>query len=265
MLHLHLHTVYSLRDSLVKIDESFIEKLHKIKVSSVAITDHGNISGWVSFNNLCVSNNIKPIFGTEAYVVDEKDTKTRYHVVMLAQNDKGIENIIKLNNKAYIDNFYFLPILYPKDFTKETVEGIIFLSGCIKSIIYLPSFDDIFNIIADNFYLEIMFHNFKEQKKHNLEVINFANQRGLPIVITQDVHYLNKEDHEYHGLLMELSKRNRYEGNTYHMCSWNDVMKMYEDHTYIEKKDLFKIINTTYEVANKCYASLKGVTYDNNS
>ncbi|HUT96373.1 MAG TPA: DNA polymerase III subunit alpha [Candidatus Paceibacterota bacterium] len=218
--HLHVHSHYSLLDGLAKIDE-LIEKAKATGMDSLAITDHGVMYGVVEFYKKATSAGIKPIIGVETYLVpgsrfDKTTGKSdiRYHLILLAKDKIGYHNLIKLVTKAHLEGFYYKPRI-DKEILKEYHEGLIALTACPQGEV--PSAlmaDDIAKAKKlaleysklfgkDNFYLEIMDHpNDLNQVRLNEKIIKLAKETNLPLVATNDVHYLNKEDDEVHDVLL---------------------------------------------------------------
>jgi len=218
--HLHVHSHYSLLDGLAKIDE-LVEKAKATGMDSLAITDHGAMYGIVEFYKKATAAGIKPIIGVETYITPgSRHDKTmgkgdvRHHLILLAKNKTGYHNLIKLVTKSYLEGFYYKPRI-DWEVLKEYHEGLIALSACPQGEV--PSAlasDDLAKAkkIAleysklfgkDHFYLEIMDHpNDLEQVRINEKLIQLAKETNLPLVATNDTHYLNKEDAEVHDVLL---------------------------------------------------------------
>ncbi|MBU3965555.1 DNA polymerase III subunit alpha [Patescibacteria group bacterium] len=218
--HLHVHTHYSLLDGMIKIDE-LLERAKKLGMNSVAITDHGALYGVIEFYEKALARGIKPIIGMEAYVaktkLSNKEAKiddVRYHLVLLAKNDEGYKNLIKLSSVAHIEGFYYRPRI-DKEALKKYSNGLIGLSACLRGEIsraiigndlekaekIAKEYQGIFG--PDNFYLEIEPHfNIKEQKIVNDALIKLSKKLKIPLVATNDVHYLLPEDAEAQDTLL---------------------------------------------------------------
>ena len=224
-VHLHNHTHYSLLDGLTKVPE-LVEFVKGAGMEAVAVTDHGTMSGLVELYKTCKDNGIKPILGLEAYVAarnledrDPAHDKQRYHITLLAMNNKGFENLCRIMSNAEINGKYYKPRTDHKDMEKYN-EGIICLSGCAGSEIseairagdeerarelvkwYAETF-------KDRFYLEMQDHghpdsptHWDEQNKINEWHMSHAKEFGLPLVVTCDAHYLKHEDQEAHEVLL---------------------------------------------------------------
>ena len=221
--HLHVHSHYSLLDGLPKIDE-LLNYTAELGMDSVALTDHGSLYGAVEFYKKAVERGIKPIIGAEIYISLEKmdqrrpniDDK-RYHLVLLVKNEEGYKNLVKLITKAHLEGFYYKPRIDEKLLSKHT-SGLIALSGCLQGKIpqlilakklaeaenLALKYQEIFG--KDNFYLEIQHHpNNKEQKIVNQQLCLISKKYGIPLVATNDVHYLKSEDAEAQDILMLIN------------------------------------------------------------
>ena len=218
--HLHVHSHYSLLDGLAKIDE-LVEKAKATGMDALAITDHGAMYGIVEFYKKATATGIKPIIGVEAYItpgsrLDKTMGKAniRHHLILLAKNKTGYHNLIKLVTKSHLEGFYYKPRI-DWEILREHHEGLIALSACPQGEIpsALASDDlakakkialDYSKLFGkDHFYLELMDHpNDLEQVRINEKLIKLAKETNLPLVATNDVHYLNKEDAEVHDVLL---------------------------------------------------------------
>ncbi len=221
--HLHVHSHYSLLDGLSKIDD-LIDHVKGMGMDSVAITDHGVLYGAVEFAQKAKKKGIKPIIGCEVYVAIESmhqkrpgiDDK-RHHMILLAKNGTGYRNLVKMVSKANLDGFYYKPRV-DEDLLSEHSEGLIALSGCLQGKI--PQFivkgnkkeaettalkyRDIFG--EGNFYLELQHHpKLKDQVKANEGMMEISEKTGIPLVATNDCHYLKAEDSEAQDILMLIN------------------------------------------------------------
>jgi DNA polymerase III subunit alpha len=237
-VHLHVHTEYSVLDGLNKV-KPLVERIKALGMSSCAITDHGTLSGAIEFYKACKKEDIKPIVGMEAYVTQDMDgkentekTRDNRHLVLLAMNRKGFENLIWLNNQAQINNFYYNPRVWIKHFETHN-EGLIATTACLAGVLAkraiikegnvestggvwdpeTKSFDDphrtgrewvkeLAGYFPGRFYLEVQDHPNWEQQAYNRWVKMQAQVLELPTVLTADAHYPREEDKEVHDLLM---------------------------------------------------------------
>lgn len=221
--HLHLHSHYSLLDGLPKIDE-ILNHCEKLGMDAVALTDHGNIYGAVEFFKKAKEKKIKPIIGCEVYLAFERmelkrpkvDDK-KYHLVLLVKNEKGYKNLVKLLTKAHLEGFYYKPRI-DEFLLKEYSEGLIALSACLQgkipqlilskkikeAEITALTYQEIFG--KDNFYLELQHHpNIREQRIVNEALLQISKKYKIPVVATNDCHYLKSEDAEAQDVLMLIN------------------------------------------------------------
>lgn len=218
--HLHVHTHYSLLDGLPKIDD-LLNYVKKLEMDSVAITDHGAMYGVIEFYQKAKKAGIKPIIGEEFYIAKEEMEQKRpnidnekYHLILLAKNFTGYQNLVKLTTKAWLEGFYYKPRIDEKTL-KEHSEGLICLSACLQGKIprlvlagkleeaekLALKYQEIFG--KDNFYLELQHHpHIPEQQKANNALILLSKKLNIPLVATNDVHYLKKDDAEAQDILM---------------------------------------------------------------
>ncbi len=218
-VHLHVHTEYSLLDGATRIKD-MIKTVKELGMRSIAITDHGSMFGVIDFYKECKKHGIKPIIGCEVYTASrtmkDKDPikdKRMGHLVLLAKNQVGYQNLIKVVSLGYVEGFYYKPRIDLSVLQKYS-EGVIALSACLAGEVqqYLlqnnyeeakkqaKRLQEIFG--EDNFYLELQDHGIKEQKIVNEQLILLSNETSIPLVATNDVHYLKKEDAPIHDVLL---------------------------------------------------------------
>ena len=266
--HLHLHTEYSLLDGSGKIPK-IIAKAKELGMDSIAITDHGVMYGCVEFYKQAKAAGIKPILGCEVYVASksmqikhpDKENGT-YHLVLLVKNEKGYENLMRIVSKASIDGFYYKPRI-DHEYLKTHSEGLIALSAClggeIQKSILKNNIDKAREIallykdtFKDGFYLEIQNHGMEEQKKVNEVNINLSKELGIPLVATNDVHYINRKDSKSHDILMciqtgktvEDENRRRYPSDQFYLKSPDE---MYDMFSYVPEA-----LENTVKIAEQC-------------
>ena len=219
--HLHVHTEYSLLDGAIRIKD-MLKKAKDLNMPAVAITDHGNMFGIVEFYDLATQQGIKPIIGCEVYVapnsrkeksVTRNGTPTDYHLVLLVMNEKGYKNLCKLVTLGHLEGFYYHPRI-DIELLKEYNEGLIALSACLKGVIPYHINMDRVDIaeeklielckIFDNerFFLEVQANMLPEQSKVNQVLKELGHKHSIPLVATNDCHYLNREDAEAHDILL---------------------------------------------------------------
>src|SRR5882724_4399536 len=220
-VHLHLHTEYSLLDGACRLDR-LMDKAHELKFPALAITDHGAMHGVIEFYEAARAKGIKPIIGCEVYVAPgsrlekKQGSGTRdiyYHLGLLAKDEIGYKNLIKLTTAAHLEGYYYKPRI-DKEILAAHGEGLIALSGCLASEIpdlimkdQLQKARDSVDwfkqtLGAENFFLELQNHGIPEQAKVNKQLIVFAKEFGLKLVATNDVHYVNKKDSHAHDCLV---------------------------------------------------------------
>src|SRR5512136_360824 len=207
-VHLHLHTEYSLLDGACRLDR-LIDKAHELKFPALAITDHGVLYGAIDFYGAAGRRGIKPIIGCEMYVAPgsrlEKKTSSGgrdvyHHLVLLAKDEAGYKNLIRLATAAHLEGYYYKPRI-DKELLAQHREGLIALSGCLASEIpeaitrdQLPRAREALDwfkqtLGPENFYLELQNHGLPDQAKVNAYLVRFAKEFGLKMVATNDVHY----------------------------------------------------------------------------
>ncbi len=269
--HLHVHTEFSLLDGIARVNK-LVEITKERGYSAVAITDHGNMYGTLQFFEECIKAGIKPIIGCEFYICNDLHKKQGKddmgHLVLLAKNNEGYHNLMKLNEIAYCDGFYYKPRIDYK-VLEEHSEGVICLSAClaghIPTLIMQRRFDEadalalkMKNMFAEgDFYLEIQDHGIPEQKIVNQYLAEMSKKLNLKLVATNDVHYLNKEDAEMQDVLMcvQMGK----------FLDDPDRMKFSTDEFYLKTYEEMQealpgfeeALDTTLEIANKCDVTIK--------
>lgn len=219
-VHLHMHSHYSVLDGLQKIPE-LVDRVKELGMDSVALTDHGTLSGAIEFYKTAKDRGIKPIIGMEAYVAnrghldkDPRSDKSRYHLILLAMNDIGYKNLMRLSTIAHLEGFYFKPRIDHALLEKYN-EGLIVLSSCIggevgeslrygddsKAREYAEWYKKVF---GDRYYLEIQdhAHYWEEQRAVNNKTISLADELDIQLVVTGDAHYCRHEDQEAHEILL---------------------------------------------------------------
>ena len=273
-VHLHLHTEYSPLDGAVRIPD-LMARAKKLGMPAVAMTDHGNMFGAIEFYQAAIKAGIKPIIGCEIYLApgsmhDKSPTpgrKNSSHLTLLASNEKGYKNLMKLVTKAHLDGFYHKPRV-DKEALNEFREGMICLSGCLNSEINqfirqgqmdqakasLADFRDIYT--DGNFYLELQDHGMEDQAVCNRQLMEWSREFNLKPVAANDVHFLNKRDHPFHDAMICIGTgANVFDEKRMH----------YSEEVYFktpaEMKKLFRevpqAIWSTVEIADRCDLTLK--------
>ncbi len=219
-VHLHLHTQYSLLDGAIRLDDLF-RKANEYRMPALAMTDHGNMFGTIEFYEMALQHGIKPIIGCEMYVARgsrfEKEAhsakETSHHLLLLAKNKTGYQNLSRLVTAGYFEGFYYRPRI-DKELLNRHHEGLIALTSCLHGEIphaiiadnmqqACAAADEYRSIFgAGNFYLELQENNLEEQKKVNQGLLEIARKLSLPIVASNDCHYLNQQDARAHEILL---------------------------------------------------------------
>ncbi|MBV51296.1 MAG: DNA polymerase III subunit alpha [Nitrospinae bacterium] len=269
--HLHLHTPYSLLDSSLRQDALF-KRAAEFKMPAVAMTDHGNMFGAVEFYNGAKKHGLKPIIGCEVYVAPESrhDKKDKhelrdasYHLILLAQNETGYKNLIKLVTKGYMEGFYYKPRI-DKELLAELSNGLIALSSCGRGEIAhninkenIPRAIKIADQYRDimgqgNFFLELQDHKMEYEERINKELVKIGDKLSIPLVATNNCHYLDREDFHAHETLLCLQTgktmsdqyRMRYPSDEYYFKSPEEMMQLFSE--------IPEAIENTVKIAERC-------------
>lgn len=267
--HLHLHTEYSLLDGAAHINR-VVRRAKELGMEAIAITDHGSMYGVVDFWRECKKEGIKPIIGCEVYVAPRSsadkvkglDDKP-YHLILLAENNKGYQNLIKIVSQAHIDGFYYKPRT-DKDFMRRHSEGIICLSGCIQGEVQQHlldynyeaakkaalEYEEIFG--KGNFYLEVQNQFLRDEEAIYPDMKKLSQELDIAVAATNDVHYVNREDADTHDILLCIQTQSRR--------SDEDRMRFPNDEFYLKSEeemrrlfpDLPEACDNTMEIAKRC-------------
>ncbi|MGA3019041.1 MAG: DNA polymerase III subunit alpha [Bryobacteraceae bacterium] len=273
-VHLHCHTDYSLLDGACEIDQ-LMKITAEQKTPAVAMTDHGNLFGAVQFYNAARASGVHPVIGCEVYV-SQKGHKTRSdtdrynHLVLLCENQEGYRNLINLVSTAYLDGFYYKPRI-DMDLLNQHSKGLIGMSACLRG--HIPetilsdkydeakrlahSYADIFG--RKNFFLEIQDHHLEQDKRLTPELNRLSHETGLPLVATNDSHYLRKGDARAHEILLcvqtgkNMSDPNRMRWATpdFYLKSRDEMMELFGE--------LEDAVDRTWEIAQRCHVELEKI------
>ncbi len=277
--HLHVHTEYSLLDGSNKIKE-YGARVKDLGMNSAAITDHGVMFGCIDFYRAAKEAGINPILGCEVYVAPgsrfDKEAGGRndryYHLVLLAENNQGYSNLMKIVSKGFVDGFYYKPRV-DLELLEEYHEGIIALSACLAGEVARNlskglyeegkkaalRYRDIFG--DDNFFLELQDHGIAEQQIVNQQLIRLNQETGIPLVCTNDVHYTLDSDADSHDILLCIQTakkitdedRMRYEGGQYYVKSPQEMEQLFP---YAPEA-----LENTQKIADRCHVEIEfGVT-----
>lgn len=270
-VHLHVHSDYSLLDSCCKLDQ-LVAKAKRLNMPALALTDHGNMFGALNFEKLCHVNGINPIVGCEFYVGDDhlkqertKYGKKNYHLVLLCENETGYKNMSWLCSDANTEGQYFGKPRIDFEMLKKRHEGLICLSACVAGELpqtllndteeaaeqLITKYRDLFG--PDRYYIELQDHGLPEQKEINEKLIRLARKLNVPLVVTNDIHYIEKEDAEAQDALRCIGFKNLL--NEPHQTMGDGRTEWYFK-TEEEMRQLFPYVPDAYEntikIANMC-------------
>jgi DNA polymerase-3 subunit alpha len=278
-VHLHTHTEYSLLDGSNKI-KSYVKKCVDMGMTAAAITDHGNMYGVVDFYKECKNAGINPVIGCEVYVApgsrfDRERVQGEdryYHLILLAENNAGYQNLIKIVSAGYVDGYYYKPRV-DFEILEKYHEGIICLSACLAGEVaralnrqqydeakavalkYLELFGE------GNYYLEMQDHGIPEQQTVNQGLMRLSRETGIPLVVTNDCHYTNREDADSHDVLLCIQTgkklndedRMRFETQEFYVKSEEEMLELFP---YAKEA-----VARTQEIADRCHVEFEfGVT-----
>ena len=275
-VHLHTHSQYSLLDGACRLD-NVLELAKEYKMPALAITDHGNLFGAVEFYQKATKAGIKPIIGCEAYVAGgsrfDKKPSNRYpdggfHLLLLAKNDTGYKNLIKLSTSAFLEGFYHRPRV-DKELLRQHADGLIATSACLKGEVNwhllhgrteeaVAVARDLYDIFGEgNFYLEIQNHGLEKQEQLLPKLDAIARETGIPLVATNDCHYLRREDSAAHDALLCIQ--------TGKMVTDTDRMRYTSDQIYFKSEsemqavlgDFKTALENTIHIAESCHLELE--------
>jgi DNA polymerase-3 subunit alpha len=273
-VHLHNHTDYSLLDGACEIDQ-LMDVVAEQKMPAVAMTDHGNLFGAVQFYNAAKAKGVHPVIGCEVYVSQQghktrSDTDRYNHLVLLCENQEGYKNLIQMVSTGFLEGFYYKPRI-DKDLLARHSKGLICLSACLRGdlneTILADKYDDARRLAyeyrdifgKENFFLEIQDHGLEQDKRLTPQVNRLSIETGIPLVATNDSHYLRKEDARAHEILMCIQT-----GKT-----MSDPNRMHWDHPdfYLKTRqemmalfgELEDAVNRPWEIAQRCKVNLEKV------
>ncbi|MBE6940349.1 MAG: DNA polymerase III subunit alpha, partial [Ruminococcaceae bacterium] len=277
-VHLHVHTEYSLLDGACRIKD-LPKRIKEMGQTAVAITDHGAMYGAIDFYRACKAEGIHPVIGCEVYVaarsrfdkVYELDAESR-HLVLLCKNETGYRNLSYMVSQAYVDGFYIKPRI-DLDLLRQHSEGLIALSACLAGEIpkrllngnyegakeYALMMQEIFG--EENFYLELQDHGIRSQVEVNHQLLRMHQETGIPLVCTNDAHYIRKEDAESHDVLLCIQtgktvddeNRMRYEPRNFYLRSTEEMEELFRAYP--------EAIENTQRIADRCHFDFTFGTY----
>ena len=273
--HLHVHTEYSLLDGVARVKQ-LVKKVKECGGTAVAMTDHGTMAGALQFFAECYKNNIKPIIGCEFYVAHDRTYKQgkpdNAHLILLAKNNEGYHNLLKLNAIACKEGFYYKPRI-DYDVLEKHSKGLICLSAClaghIPSLLLNRRYDEAYELALrlknmfdeGDFYIELQNHGLPEQLEILEPLNNLAKKLGVKTVATNDAHYINKEDAEMQDVLMCI-QMGKFLDDT-------DRLKFSTDEFYVKTREEMEevlgaypeALDTTNEIADKCFVTIKAKSH----
>ncbi|MBN1780298.1 DNA polymerase III subunit alpha [bacterium] len=273
-IHLHNHTHYSLLDGACRIKD-LVKQAKKFNMPAVAITDHGNMFGAIHFYTQMMKEGIKPIIGMEAYIAprsrfEKKSQKgghdAAYHLILLARNLKGYQNLMHLSSMAYLEGFYYKPRI-DKELLENHADGVLAMSSCIKGEVPYKLIHDDYegareaasfyrDLFQDHYYFEIQDHGLPEEMKAKQGLIALGREMGIPVVATNDTHYLKQEHAEAHDILLCIQtnkdfgdpNRLRFTSDQIYFKSPDEMKTLFQD--------VPEAISNTLEVSEKCHLLL---------
>lgn len=272
--HLHVHTGYSIADGAMHVND-LVQRVKELGMDSVAITDHGNMYGVIDFYQACQKQGIKPIVGMEAYVAPRVNTmkeshvdNANYHLVLLCENNEGYQNLIKISSDAFINGMYYRPRTDIHKL-KEWHSGLIALSACLggEVQVYLQQdeyekaketallYQEVFG--GGNYFLELQDHGLPEQSKVNALLLQMHEETGIPLVVTNDCHYMTPEDYFCHDVLMAIQakttidsdKRKKYGSDQFYVKSAEEMYHLFSD--------CEDALTNTKRIADRCNVTIE--------
>ena len=274
-VHLHLHTQYSLLDGAIHLDKLFT-RINEFNAGAVAITDHGSMFGVVDFYKKALKNNIKPIIGCEVYIAPDsrfnreyqKDDDKNYHLILLAKDNEGLKNLQYLVSAGFLEGFYYKPRI-DKEILEKHSKGIIALSACLagelpklirrdefeKAIAAAKFYEDLLG--KGNFYLELQENGLPEQKIVNNNLIEISKRTGIPLVATNDCHFLGKADYASHQILMCVQTQETANNKGNNMGHTEELYVKTPDEMWNAFKDIPSACFNTIEIAEKCNVKIE--------
>src|SRR2546426_6849111 len=280
--HLHLHTDYSLLDGAIQI-KPLSNRIEELRMPACAMTDHGNMFGAISFYNAMKSRGVKPIIGCETYITrgSRKDRaaaapgeKANFHLILLAKDYEGYRNLSRLTSKAFTEGFYYKPRI-DKELLAQHSKGLIALSSCMSGVpsalLAQDRFDDAAAAALEfeeilgkgNYFLEIQEHGLEPQARIRKPLVELSKRTGIPLVATNDAHYLMPDDARAHDVLLCIGSgktvsdqnRLRYGTPNFYVRSPNEMWDIFG-------AELPEALRRTVEIAEACDLTLpKGVNY----
>ena len=275
-VHLHLHTQYSLLDGANKID-NLIPRVKELGMPAVAMTDHGNMFGAIDFYRTALAHGVKPILGCEVYVApksrfdrigraDDYEAGGNHHLTLLAMSTEGYRNLCRLVSAGYLEGFYYKPRV-DRELLREHNAGIIALSGCLSGEVNShlknrnvdrarETMEDFARMFDGRYYVEIQDNKLEEQNAANRELVSLAGKLGLPLVATNDCHYLGCDDAGAHEILLCVQSKKTRDDPTAWKLGTHDLWVKSPDEMRAGFAEFPEAIDHTLEIANRCNVEL---------
>ena len=271
--HLHTHTEFSLLDGLSRIPQ-LMDRAKELGQEAIGLTDHGVLYGAIQFYKEARKRDIKPIIGIEAYVAQgsrldrDPQVKQPYHLTMLAKNEAGYRNLLALSTKAHLEGYYYRPRM-DREILEQHSEGLIVLSGCATSEVSRRllegRFDDAvkaahyYKELFGDYYIELQEHGIDEHKQLSVELLRLARETGLPVVATNDLHYIKPEDAKYQDILLCIGTNAKVqEENRFRMSGDDGCYSLKsEDEMRALFPDLPEAIDNSWKIAEMCDLTLE--------
>lgn len=264
---LHIHTEFSMGDAYGTIP-LIIKNLKQKGFDACAISDHGFLGGVLNFQQTCLEAGIKPILGIEAYVIEDEKDKESGHMVLLAKNKTGWDNLLWLNGQAATKYFHYRPRMLLSDILSHSA-GLICMTACTSGLVSKKIIagetvgadiliSQLKMSFGEDFYVEIIFNDsVPNQKEVNQFLLKQATEKNIKAVVTSDSHYPNKEDEKIHKAIKAISMRMKYEqagfsDKTFYYLQDKDIMELASRHPYVTPEAVKQMIANTREVADKC-------------
>lgn len=263
MIHLHVHSMYSLRDSIIR-PEELADRIKELDMDAVALTDHGNLYGAINVYQALKAKGIKYIHGCEMYICDDtsiKEKGSKYaHLIILCKNETGRLNLNKLVSKSEHPSRKYVKPRIDFNLLREHKDGLIILSACmageLSRLLSTNNYDGAYDLakkykdeFGEDYYIEIQSHDVAEQIQLNKKLISIANSLGIKYVVTTDAHYAKEEDHEYQSMHSFYGKDGE---ETYKDCYLQSEEEVRSKLYYLPKEYVNLAIQNTREVADKC-------------
>ncbi len=279
-VHLHVHSEYSLLDGAIRVDK-LVERARQLDMDSLALTDHGNMFGAVKFYKTARAKGVKPIIGMEAYVTrgsrwDKTKKKGELgqinHLILLARNNEGYANLMRLSSIGYLDGFYYKPRI-DMEVLEAHSGGLMGLTSCLRGDIPQTVLHDGLDAAKTkaerlrelfgegNFYLEVQDHGIEEEKRVREAFVDLSRDTGIPLVATNDTHYLNRADAEAHEALLCLQTGTDLEDPRRFRFRTSELYFKTPDEMYELFKDMPEAVDNSLEVAAKCNVDLDEKTF----